>query len=49
MKDKCSELLKYRIERELEHLAWLKRNIPGSQRLIAKSIARIKYLQTQED
>jgi len=45
MKDKCSELLKYRIERELEHLAWLKRNIPSSQRLIAKSIARIKTLE----
>lgn len=49
MKDKCSELLKYRIERELEHLARLKRNIPNSQRLIAKSMARIKYLQTQVD
>lgn len=35
------EYIKYKIEREIEHLAWLKKNIPNSERLIARSKEKI--------
>lgn len=46
MSQTYEEHIKYKIERELEHLAWLKRNMPNSQRLISKSIARIKNYES---
>lgn len=46
MSQTYEEHIKYKIERELEHLAWLKRNMPNSQRLISKSISRIKNYES---
>jgi len=39
------EHIKYKIERELEHLAWLKRNMPNHNKARVKSIERIKRLE----
>lgn len=47
MSQTYEEHIKYKIERELEHLAWLKRNMPTSQRLIDKSVEKIRASESK--
>jgi hypothetical protein len=36
------EHIKYKIERELEHLAWLKRNMPKNKKALERSLALLE-------